>query len=205
MAQDNEPQNTPCQERQEISRICLVKLDKLHTLGLTMWAYRKGPPLALRAISREVAWGHEIGEKLKAAREFADITQRELERRSGVSRATIQNYEAGRVADDPPVRILVALAIGLGIEPFQLMPDDYLGRTALVIIQRMEKERGKELARLRDISRRSTPGRSTASSKKASGKAQKPRKGSAPIILARLTCVALRASGEPSETFQRAA
>jgi transcriptional regulator with XRE-family HTH domain len=169
---------------------------------------RKGAKVTVQPVGRDIAWGQEVGDKLRRVRESAGITQRELEKRSGVSRATIQNYEAGRVLDDPPVRILTALAVGLGVDMTELLPDNYMGRTALGIIQRMEADRGKDLARLQAIAGPSSRRSSIESNDPAdslSAALRRPRKRIKRSGGTSKTCLTQTALEQPQHVLAQAA
>lgn len=60
----------------------------------------------------EILGGEKLGEKLRLARESAGMTQEELARISGISRATISGLESGRVTVTK-TDTLVALADAL--------------------------------------------------------------------------------------------
>jgi transcriptional regulator with XRE-family HTH domain len=65
--------------------------------------------------------GYQIvdGQKLKAARQRAMVSQEELHRMSGVGRATISNLETGERTAQP--RTVRRLAKALGVEPIELL------------------------------------------------------------------------------------
>jgi len=56
-----------------------------------------------------------LGRRLAAVREYKKLTQGELARRLGKSRATINQYEAGTI--DPPIKMVHQLAEVLGVDP----------------------------------------------------------------------------------------
>jgi len=59
-----------------------------------------------------------LGRRLAAVREHQKLTQGELARRLGKSRATINQYEAGTI--DPPLKMVHQLAEVLGVDPGSL-------------------------------------------------------------------------------------
>jgi len=97
-----------------------------------------------------ILWGKELAAKVRALRLEFGLQQDDLIRRSGLSRATVQNYERGEI-DHPWMDTVAALSVGLGVELDRLLPDDFRGRIALGILARMERDQGKELARLTQI------------------------------------------------------
>jgi HTH-type transcriptional regulator, competence development regulator len=62
------------------------------------------------------------GQKLKAARQRAMISQEELSRITGIGRATISNLENEERTAQP--RTVRRLAEALGIEPMDLLKED---------------------------------------------------------------------------------
>jgi transcriptional regulator with XRE-family HTH domain len=63
------------------------------------------------------------GEKLKAARQRAALSMRDLEAASGVKLITIHRIETGKVRDAYP-STLRKLAAALHVEPMALMSED---------------------------------------------------------------------------------
>lgn len=61
-----------------------------------------------------------IGQRVRAARGGAGLTQEALARQSGLTRGSITNIESG--AQAPPPYRLALLAAALGVEPAQLLP-----------------------------------------------------------------------------------
>lgn len=61
---------------------------------------------------------HEIGRRIKSARDAAGLTQLDLALKANVSPSTITRWEAGKL---PPVRELVRLSGVLGVEPGYLV------------------------------------------------------------------------------------
>ena len=61
-----------------------------------------------------------IGERIRAARLAAGLTQEQLEAASGVSQPTISSLETSDV--QPTIRTLVRLAAALGCEVGELIP-----------------------------------------------------------------------------------
>ena len=70
-----------------------------------------------------------LGERLRAARERAGLTQAELSRRSGVAQGYISQLEAG-THTDPGAKRLSALARALGIAALLLAALCAIGATA---------------------------------------------------------------------------
>lgn len=60
-----------------------------------------------------------MGQKIKAARKSAGLTQRELGQKIGKGFSTIQKYENGVI--EPPISTVVKIAEELGITPIQLV------------------------------------------------------------------------------------
>ena len=63
-----------------------------------------------------------MSNKIKTARENAELTQKQLSEKSGVSIRTLQKYETGE--NNPAnakARIIIALAEALGIEAKELI------------------------------------------------------------------------------------
>ncbi|MFD0309120.1 helix-turn-helix domain-containing protein [Streptomyces sp. NPDC127119] len=61
-----------------------------------------------------------IGQRVRAARARADLTQELLARKAGLTRGSITNIESG--AQAPPPYRLARLAAALGVEPADLLP-----------------------------------------------------------------------------------
>jgi transcriptional regulator with XRE-family HTH domain len=61
-----------------------------------------------------------IGRRVQAARMDADLTQEKLAERTGISRTTLQNIEAGR--NDPKISHLLAIARAVGRPLPDLLP-----------------------------------------------------------------------------------
>lgn len=64
----------------------------------------------------ESRFAFEVGESIRAARESAGISQRELARRMGTSQASVGRLESGSVAATLATLQRAALALGLEIE-----------------------------------------------------------------------------------------
>lgn len=60
-----------------------------------------------------------LGQKIKAARKAAKLTQRELAEKLGKNFSTIQKYENGIV--EPPISLIPEIAKAIGISPIELM------------------------------------------------------------------------------------
>lgn len=60
-----------------------------------------------------------LGQKIKAARKAAGLTQRDLANKLGKSFSTIQKYENGLV--EPPISAVPDIAKAIGLSPIELM------------------------------------------------------------------------------------
>jgi transcriptional regulator with XRE-family HTH domain len=69
-----------------------------------------------------------FGQKIRQAREREVISVAELAARTGVDVRKITALEAGRF--DPPFDVMSALADGIGVPLYALMPDDGAKRQA---------------------------------------------------------------------------
>lgn len=64
---------------------------------------------------------HEIGNRIRDARLWANLSQEQLAGRIGVERRTVVRLELGTTS--PPIDRLLHIARTLGIPPADLMPD----------------------------------------------------------------------------------
>ena len=64
----------------------------------------------------------EIGELIKEKRRAAGLTQEELAKKAGCATITIRQYESGK--REPGVEALQDIADALGVEIFELIPED---------------------------------------------------------------------------------
>lgn len=64
----------------------------------------------------------EIGELIKEKRRAAGLTQEELAKKAGCATITIRQYESGK--REPGVESLQDIADALGVEIFELIPED---------------------------------------------------------------------------------
>lgn len=62
---------------------------------------------------------HEFGQRLKAARKAAGMTQQEIARQLGLTQKTISGYENGRL--DPSLQKLMQLCKVLNVSPNELL------------------------------------------------------------------------------------
>lgn len=70
------------------------------------------------------AFDRAIGELIRLRREGAGLTQADVARAVGLTRASISNIEAGRQRFN--VEMLYKLAAALGCKPYDLMPETRL-------------------------------------------------------------------------------
>ncbi|MFF8829357.1 helix-turn-helix domain-containing protein [Streptomyces sp. NPDC015131] len=62
----------------------------------------------------------ELGRRVQTARMHADLTQEELEERTGIGRRTIQRIESG--ANDAKISHLLLIARAVGVSIHDLLP-----------------------------------------------------------------------------------
>jgi transcriptional regulator with XRE-family HTH domain len=63
----------------------------------------------------------EVASRLRAERARKRLTLNDMERATGIPRATVNNYERGRCS--PRVEHLIALASALGVDTADLIPE----------------------------------------------------------------------------------
>ncbi|HZO95695.1 MAG TPA: helix-turn-helix transcriptional regulator [Candidatus Baltobacteraceae bacterium] len=80
-----------------------------------------------------------FGERLRAERELAGISQSELASRSKIGRTTIANMEVGGQA--ATVYQMLVLADALGVEPATLLPQPSATSTDAGIVERLLRQR----------------------------------------------------------------
>lgn len=90
----------------------------------------------------------DYGTKLKLARKWANITQKELARRANIAAITIHQYEAGKRKPSMENWFAIANALNLSIDELnnaELLPsesfEDTIRRTAENILDGMQSER----------------------------------------------------------------
>ena len=66
-----------------------------------------------------------VGERIRAARKSAGLTQAQLAEKSGVASISIHQYESGK--RQPRIEQLKKIAVALGIRWYELLPDDQQG------------------------------------------------------------------------------
>lgn len=66
-----------------------------------------------------------VGERIRAARKSAGLTQTQLAEKSGVASISIHQYESGK--RQPRIEQLKKIAVALGIRWYELLPDDQQG------------------------------------------------------------------------------
>lgn len=90
----------------------------------------------------------EIGQRLKAAREAARLSQLDFAIKADVSPSTVSRWERGFL---PKVRELMRVAELLGIDPEQLVEQTPTEDARLVLLERRVEETDAKLDRILDL------------------------------------------------------
>lgn len=111
-------------KQDEVDEIIDTMGEMLDSRGVTAYSLK----IALEESPELAKWSKYVGEKVREAREIADLTQMALAERANISQAYLSKLENGWISPSHKALKKIANALGIGIREFDPCSNDEVNR-----------------------------------------------------------------------------